>query len=84
MASDVEQRIAELRSEGLSMGKIADALNEQGVPTAKGGQWHASTVAMVLRSCRRVRPAFLAHLPPRDLLTIWGRCGTRLLRIRAR
>jgi DNA invertase Pin-like site-specific DNA recombinase len=49
MAADVEQRIVELREAGASMRQIADALNEQGVPTAKGGRWHASTVAMVLR-----------------------------------
>jgi DNA invertase Pin-like site-specific DNA recombinase len=48
MAARVEQRIAELRSAGLSMAKIADALTEQGVPTASGGRWHASTVRVVL------------------------------------
>jgi DNA invertase Pin-like site-specific DNA recombinase len=49
MAGDVEQRIVELRGEGLSMARIADVLTGEDVPTAKGGRWHASTVAMVLR-----------------------------------
>ena len=37
-----------LRAEGLSMGKVAHRLNEDGVPTATGKTWHASTVRQVL------------------------------------
>jgi DNA invertase Pin-like site-specific DNA recombinase len=37
--------ISELRSQGLSYAKIADTLNERGVPTARGGKrWHSRTV----------------------------------------
>lgn len=44
-------RITDLRAEGLSMGKIADALNADGVPTAHGGaKWYASTIKRVLDS----------------------------------
>ena len=32
------------------MNTIAAALNDEGVPTAKGGNWHASTIKHVLRS----------------------------------
>jgi DNA invertase Pin-like site-specific DNA recombinase len=40
--------ICELRSEGMSYAKIAESLNEKGVPTAQNGKrWHAQTVANV-------------------------------------
>lgn len=32
-----------LRSAGLSWRKIADTLEDQGVPTSQGGKWHATT-----------------------------------------
>lgn len=35
---------AALRKSGLTLQQIADKLNEQGVPTKRGGAWHASTV----------------------------------------
>lgn len=45
------ERIIEMRSTGLSMGKIADTLNREGVATAHGGaQWYAATVKRVLDS----------------------------------
>ena len=40
--------VRELRGDGLSMARIADRLNTDGVPTAAGGTWHASTVRQVL------------------------------------
>lgn len=43
-------RIAEDRAIGLSMAKIADRLNAEGVPTARGGKWYGSTIAAVLKS----------------------------------
>lgn len=43
-------RVAELRSEGLSLPRIAATLTDEGIPTARGGKWHPSTVAAVLRS----------------------------------
>lgn len=45
----VEHRVVALREQGLSMAKIADQLTSEGVPTANGGRWHASTVRVVLR-----------------------------------
>ena len=33
-----------LRSAGKSYAAIAQALSDEGVPTAQGGQWHAATV----------------------------------------
>ncbi|MBP2216792.1 recombinase family protein [Arthrobacter sp. CAN_C5] len=47
-------RITNMRSTGMSMGRIADALNADGVATAHGGaQWYASTVKRVLDSVAR-------------------------------
>jgi len=49
-ARTVRRRIAQLRATGLSLAGIADQLNTESVATAKGGSWHASTIAHVLRS----------------------------------
>ena len=46
-------RIRELRAT-LSMAKTADALNSEGVPTATGATWHASTVRQVESSAAYV------------------------------
>jgi DNA invertase Pin-like site-specific DNA recombinase len=46
----VRSRIESEREEGRSFRRIADALNAEGVPTARGGRWHASTVRGVLVS----------------------------------
>lgn len=45
-------RIARMHAEGSSLRKIADTLTADGVTTAKGGQWHASSIRSVLRSER--------------------------------
>ena len=50
LADDVRQRIAADREAGLSLRTIAEALNTEAVPTARGGRWHASTVRAVLDS----------------------------------
>lgn len=48
-ASKTEAKVIELRTSGMSMGKIADTLNREGIPTATGGaKWHASTVRVIL------------------------------------
>ena len=47
---DVRHRIAAERASGDSMRTIADRLNVEEVPTARGGRWHASTVKAVLAS----------------------------------
>jgi DNA invertase Pin-like site-specific DNA recombinase len=48
LPSDVVGRILELRSAGVSYGKIADALNDDHVPTAHGGTaWYPTTIKKV-------------------------------------
>lgn len=42
--------VCQLRAKGWTMAKIADHLTGEGIPTARGGTWHPSTVARVLRS----------------------------------
>lgn len=49
-------RIWELRTAGLSMARAAEALTIEGVPTATGRTWHASTIRQVESSA-----AYLAH-----------------------
>jgi DNA invertase Pin-like site-specific DNA recombinase len=46
----VRHRIAAERAAGKSLRTIADALNTEAVPTARGGRWYASTVRAVLDS----------------------------------
>ncbi|MHB1778106.1 MAG: recombinase family protein [Acidimicrobiales bacterium] len=50
LSDNLRQRIARDHASGMSMNGIATALNSDNVPTARGGAWHASTVAHVLRS----------------------------------
>lgn len=50
LPDQVRQRIAQEREDGRSLRAIAEKLNDEGVETAKGGRWHASTVSHVLRS----------------------------------
>ena len=43
-----------LRTDGLSLQKIANALNDAAVPTARAGKgWYPSTVDQVLKSAER-------------------------------
>lgn len=44
VSAETMRLIRTMRATGLSWQRIADALTEEGVPTAQGGQWHASTV----------------------------------------
>lgn len=44
------QKIFELREDGESLRSIAETLNDAGVPTKRGGSWHASTVSYVLKN----------------------------------
>ena len=50
LADDVRHRIAAERAAGDSLRTIADRLNTEEVPTARGGRWHASTVRHVIDS----------------------------------
>ena len=49
LALQAEALVGSYRAEGLSMQRIADRLNAEGVPTALGARWYASTVQGVLR-----------------------------------
>ena len=51
--ADTRQRIAAERAEGKSLRAIAEGLTTDGIPTARGGKWHASTVKAVLVSVDR-------------------------------
>jgi DNA invertase Pin-like site-specific DNA recombinase len=49
LASGTIDRIVRERAAGMSLPKIAEGLNREGVPTAQGGKrWYASTVRAVL------------------------------------
>lgn len=49
IAADLEARILAMVDSGLGLNGTADKLNAEGVPTAKGGKWYASTVSRVVR-----------------------------------
>jgi site-specific DNA recombinase len=47
---EVLRRIRRMRDDGLSLRRIADALNREGVPAKNGGRWYASTIRYILRN----------------------------------
>ena len=62
-----------MRAEGMSLQAIADALNEEGVPTLRGGrQWRPSSVQAATGYKRPTQRANGGSLPP-----VRGRNGTR-------
>jgi site-specific DNA recombinase len=48
--ADTVRLIFELRRKRVGYRAIARALNAQGIPTARGGQWHGGTVRYILRN----------------------------------
>ena len=49
LPAQVVGRIQRERAEGMTLAAIADALNEESVPTAHGGRaWHRATIRQVL------------------------------------
>jgi DNA invertase Pin-like site-specific DNA recombinase len=44
----IARRIRKERSAGRSLREIAERLNAEAIPTARGGRWHASTLQRVL------------------------------------
>ena len=49
---EVVRRIIALRASGLTLQAIADQLNQEGIPTKRGGRlWHPSTVTYILSRC---------------------------------
>jgi DNA invertase Pin-like site-specific DNA recombinase len=54
LPDSIRKRIARMRKRGMTLRAIANALNEEGVPTAQGGaKWYASTVHKVFTSASR-------------------------------
>ncbi len=49
------RRILAARAAGASFGRIADDLNDEGVPTSNGGRWYATTVKRAAESQRAAR-----------------------------
>ena len=53
----VISRMKNLRSEGFSLQKIADILNDEKIPTREGGIWKKQTISYILKrrkeSCRK-------------------------------
>ena len=47
---EVRLMVAEARAEGRTYRAIAADLNDRGIPTARGGRWHPSSIAHVERS----------------------------------
>ena len=67
-APEIARRIAELRERGLSLNAIAAALNDEGIPTPRGGsEWRASSVQAALGYRRPPPPPPGAprHRPPK-------------------
>ena len=63
-APELSERITEMRERGLSLQAIADALNADEVPTARGGaRWRPSSVQAAL-GYRRPRPPVPGAPPP--------------------
>jgi DNA invertase Pin-like site-specific DNA recombinase len=50
MPAEVRDRIAAERDGGRTLQAIADDLNAEQVPTARGGRWYPSTIAKVVQS----------------------------------
>jgi len=53
LPEETVNRVLQLRAEGLSMDKTAKQLNAEGVPTATGKKWFATTVSRVLDTAQR-------------------------------
>jgi hypothetical protein len=67
-APETARQIAELRDQGLSLNAIAAALNDEGIPTPRGGaEWRASSVQAALGYRRPPPPPPGAprHKPPK-------------------
>jgi DNA invertase Pin-like site-specific DNA recombinase len=54
LPDEVVAHVNDLRDRGMSLERIADRLNDEGVPTAQGGaRWYGATVRKVLATYRR-------------------------------
>jgi DNA invertase Pin-like site-specific DNA recombinase len=62
---ELAERISSMRAEGMSLQAIADTLNEEGVPTLRGGlQWRPSSVQSAAGYKRPAQRANGGALPP--------------------
>jgi len=57
----IRRRIADEHANGHSLRTIARGLTNDGVPTARGGKWHASTISAVLDSVEVSRATHEPH-----------------------
>lgn len=55
------EQIAGMREDGMSYREIAAQLNEDGVPTKRGGRWYANTVSRILNPAAREADAERAN-----------------------
>jgi DNA invertase Pin-like site-specific DNA recombinase len=66
---DLRERITQMRAQGMTLQAIADRLNEEGVPTVRGGaKWRHSSVQAAVGYRRSQHPlpgALLGQRPPR-------------------
>jgi DNA invertase Pin-like site-specific DNA recombinase len=54
---ELRERIARMRAHGMTLQAIADRLNEEGVPTVRGGaKWRPSSIQAAAGYKRRPRP----------------------------
>jgi DNA invertase Pin-like site-specific DNA recombinase len=62
--ADLHKRIAAMRADGMTLQKIADVLNEEGVPTLRGGaKWRPSSVQSAAGYRRPTRARTVDRLP---------------------
>jgi DNA invertase Pin-like site-specific DNA recombinase len=67
LAERTRRRILRARQDGLSLAKIADGLNRDGVATAQGGaRWWPTTISKVISSAIQERQIRLNHLHMRS------------------
>lgn len=59
-ASGLADKVRALQATHPTVRALAEALNERGVPTPRGGQWHASSVHRLLRRIEETRSSSAA------------------------
>ena len=65
--AELRKRIAAMRADGMTLQAIADVLNEEGVPTQRGGtMWRPSSVQNAAGYKRRSRSKSIGNLPAVD------------------
>lgn len=53
LSPEVETMLATMRAQGMGYHRIAATMAAMGIPTAQGGQWHASSVRGIIRRLGR-------------------------------